>query len=280
MFVCLVTKAVHLEVVSALTTAACKDALKRFISRRGLPAKIMSDNGTNFVGTRNELEQLQFLLSDNSDGDSIASYVNQQGIQWVMIPPRAPHFGGLWEAAVKSMKHHLRRVVGTHRLTYEELNTILTQVEAILNSRPLTPLSVDANDLHPLTPGHFLVGGPLLALPEPLAAKDSQTPSKRFELLRALHHDFWQRWRKEYLSNLQTREKRKRDGAPIREGDVVLIVEDNVAPLQWPCGRIVKLIHGSDNIARVAVVKTVKGNYTKPIVKLRRLPTEQPAQPQ
>ena len=99
-------------------------------------------------------------------------------------------------------------------------------------------------------------------------------------LLRALHHDFWQRWRKEYLSNLQTREKRKRDGAPIREGDVVLIVEDNVAPLQWPCGRIVKLIHGSDNIARVAVVKTVKGNYTKPIVKLRRLPTEQPVQPQ
>ena len=114
--------------------------MKRFFARRGTPSKILSDNGTNFIGARNDLLKLNEVF-ESKNKDSVVSFAEQRGTEWVTIPPRAPHFGGIWEAAVKSMKHHLRRVVGTQILHYEELSTILCQIEAVLNSRPLVPLS-------------------------------------------------------------------------------------------------------------------------------------------
>ncbi len=136
LFICFTTKAVHLETVSSLTKEACIASLKRFVARRGVPETMFSDNATNFIGARNDLLKLKEILAEK-DQESLAQYATARGMNWVMIPPRAPNFGGLWEAGVKSAKHHLRRVMGNTTLTMEEFTTLLTQIEAILNSRPI-----------------------------------------------------------------------------------------------------------------------------------------------
>ena len=166
-FVCMSTRAVHLELCSDLTEAfiAC---LRRFCGRRGCPSHIYSDNGTNFVGTKNELEEVQQLLTSTSAKNSINAFTAKNRIQWHLTPPRTPHFGGLWEAGVKSMKVLLRKNLHSRLLRYDELETVLVEVEATLNSRPSEPLtSTDPDSAELLTPGHFLIGRPLLA-PAPL----------------------------------------------------------------------------------------------------------------
>ena len=166
-FVCFATKAVHLEVVSDMTTEAFLATLRRFVSRRGCPHGIHSDNGSNFVGAKNDLQELTRLLMSASTSAAVHSYLLGCKIEWHCIPERAPHFGGLWEAAVKSAKLHLRRVVGEQKLDFEEMTTVAAQVEACLNSRPLGFLYSHSPDaVAPLTPGHFLVGRPLQAYPE------------------------------------------------------------------------------------------------------------------
>ncbi|KAL6416444.1 hypothetical protein ACFW04_013469 [Cataglyphis niger] len=164
-FVCLSTKAVHLEVVSDYSADAFLAALRRFTARRGLCRSLQSDCGTNFVGADAQLRA--FFTASNPAQRRIADQLANDRIQWRFNPPSAPHFGGLWEAAVKSLKHHLRRVLGESTLTYEEMSTLLAQIEACMNSRPLQALSDDPDDLAALTPGHFLVGTALNALPEP-----------------------------------------------------------------------------------------------------------------
>lgn len=164
-FVCFVTKAVHIELVSDLTSDTFIAALKRFASRRGKPECLYSDNGTIFVGAQRQLQECFDFLNTKTTQVDIKSFLRTQEITWIFIPPNAPHFGGLWEAAVKSAKNHLYRIVGRAHLTCEEMMTVLTEIEAILNSRPLSPLSEDPNDLSYLSPNHFLVGAPLNSYP-------------------------------------------------------------------------------------------------------------------
>ena len=156
-FVSMTVKAVHLEPVSDLTSEAFLATLRRFIARRGKTSLLWSDHGSNFIGANRELKELyEFLLKDKSQQD-ITDFCSSQGITWKFIPEHSPHFGGLWEAAVKSMKSHLKRVVGEAKLTFEELTTILAQVEACLNSRPLLSVPHDDDGVEMLTPGHFLI---------------------------------------------------------------------------------------------------------------------------
>ena len=140
-----------------MTTNAFIACLRRFLSRRGCPSLIWSDNGTNFVGAAGEIKELFKFVKNQDTRDKVSRYLTDQHITWKFIPQRSPHFGGLWEAAVKSMKYHLRRIVGDLKLTYEELSTVLTQVEACLNSRPLVPLTTSDDNIEALTPGHFLI---------------------------------------------------------------------------------------------------------------------------
>jgi len=167
LFVCFSTRAFHLEVVSALTTEAFLATLRRFVSRRGRPTDIFSDCGTNYVGANKELQSLLSLVQSQGHNYQVSSLLASQEITWHFNPPGVPHFGGLWEAGVKSVKFHLNRIMSSSRLTFEEFSTVICQVEACLNSRPLTPFSNDPNDLTALTSGHFLIGQPLLAIPEP-----------------------------------------------------------------------------------------------------------------
>ncbi|XP_072395152.1 uncharacterized protein [Diabrotica undecimpunctata] len=148
LFICCSTKAIYIELVSELT--------KEAFTRRGKPLKKISDNGTQFVGANKELKLLgDFLLSHSP---SLTNAVSNEGINWNFIPAKSPNFGGLWEAGVKSCKKHLKRILGNCTLTFEDFYTTLVQIEAILNSRPLCPLSSSPDDFESLTPSHFLIG--------------------------------------------------------------------------------------------------------------------------
>ncbi|GFW08176.1 integrase catalytic domain-containing protein [Trichonephila clavipes] len=146
-FICFSTKATDLEVVSDLTTEAFLACLRRFIVRRSKPYVIWSDNATNFKGARDILNELNEICKSNT----IQLFHAEEGIKWNFIPPASPHFGGLWEANIKFMKRILLRVAKSAIMNFEELTTLVTQIEAVLNSRPLSPLSSDPNDLNPLT---------------------------------------------------------------------------------------------------------------------------------
>ncbi|XP_045535769.1 uncharacterized protein LOC123721327 [Papilio machaon] len=161
LFVCMATRAVHIEAVSDLTSEGFLSAFKRFVARRGHCSHLYSDNGTNFVGASKELKAM-FHNECASLPREIAALLANNGTEWHFIPPHSPNFGGLWEAGIKSTKHHLRRVIGDSTLTFEELSTVLSQIEACLNSRPLSQNSANSTDPNPLTPGHFLVGQPLV----------------------------------------------------------------------------------------------------------------------
>ncbi|GBO36029.1 hypothetical protein AVEN_120788-1 [Araneus ventricosus] len=164
-FVCLSTKAIHLDFVSDLTSDAFIACLKRFFSRRGKSSKIFSDNAKNFVGASTELKKLYKMVSHPNE--TLANFLLSENNEWKFIPPRSPNFGGLWEAGVKSFKHHLKRVVGNAHLTLEEFLTIILEIESVLNSRPLTPLSTEFDNFETLSPGHFLIGRPLTSIVEP-----------------------------------------------------------------------------------------------------------------
>ena len=143
------------------------DSFISFVYRRGLPSVIMTDNGTNFVSARRQLEEAYQWLNRQETRETLSLYLSMQRIQWLYTPARSPHFGGIWEAGVKQMKILLHKSLRTQRLTCEEMYTVLTEVEAVLNSRPLTPIdSAPLDGASVLTPGHFLVGRSLKALPE------------------------------------------------------------------------------------------------------------------
>ena len=137
LFVCFSTRAIHLECEPDLSKEACLAAIRRFTSRRGVPNTIYSDNATNCIGSRNEIQEIQQMLQCDKQS-SLKRSMASQGVQWVMIPPHAPHFGGLWQAGVISVKRLLRRQMGNIRLNFEELTTLLAQIEAVLYSRPTT----------------------------------------------------------------------------------------------------------------------------------------------
>lgn len=269
LFICMSTKAIHIEVVTDLTSDAFIAALKRFISRRGFVSHLYSDNGKNFVGaSRKLIENFQQLTLR----DSTQRFLTDHHIDFHFIPPRAPHFGGIWERAIQNMKNHLRRVIGDSLLSYEEFTTLLCQVEAILNSRPLTPLSSEPGDFEALTPGHFIVGGPLVCLPEPDITEVPTNRLKRWQQVKAFIQRIWKRWHKEYLYTLQQRSKWTKPQKNLEENDLVVVHEDNLSPLQWKLGRIIKVFPGKDNVVRVAEIITRSGRLTRPVTKLSPLP--------
>lgn len=254
-FVCYCTRAVHLETVSDLTAAAFLATLKRFAARRGCPNTIYSDNATNFTGTSN-------LLSDTN----VLKYSNENRINWKFNPPRAPHHGGMFEAAVRIMKRHLKKTIGDQILTFEELTTLSAEVEAIMNSRPLC-LRDGGDDIDDyLTPGHFITGTHLLVTPE----EDNlrlKLPD-RWRLIQNLKSSFWKKWRNDYLNTFYKSNKwnRQRDNVAIK--DIVIVKDDNLPPTRYQLGRIVHVRPGPDGKVRVAEVKTRCGHILRPITKL------------
>ena len=272
LFVCLATKAIHLEIVTDLTTQAFFAVFDKFTARRGLPHSMFSDNGLNFVGAKNELLELYRFLADDITQVEIRNYLDQHEIQWHFIPPRAPAQGGLWEAGVKSMKHHFHRVAKNALLTFEEFDRLKSRIEAILNSRPLTAISDDPSDLSALTAGHFLIGRPLNAKPDRDLTQNSIDRLQRWDRVIQMQQHFWNRWNRDYLHQLQVRTKNYKHIVPVDVGQLVLLHVDNSPPLFWPMGRITRIYPGKDGVTRVASIRTAKSTYERPVDKLALLP--------
>jgi len=201
---------------------------------------------------------------------------NREKIDFKFNSPAAPHMGGVWEIQIRAAKALMLRVVGDQVLTFEELTTLFTQIESVLNSRPLYPVSSDPNDLSVLTPGHFLTLEPLTAVPEEDLSNISLHRLRRWQLLQAFHQNFWSRWKHEYLNSLTQRAKWTKTSKPLQIGTMVIIKDDNRAPLHWPLARVVNLLTGPDGIARTAIVKVANTNHLikRPLVKLCPLPIE------
>ncbi|XP_029159723.1 uncharacterized protein LOC114931736 [Nylanderia fulva] len=269
LFICLTTKAIHLELVSDYSSATFRAAYHRFISRRGLPKHMYSDNGTTFRGAEREMSE---AYSQAIRDPNFLNRLSSDNTSWHFLPPAAPHFGGLWEAAVKSVKYHLTRCVGNHTLTYEELTTVLCRIEACLNSRPIAASSDNLNDYTALTPGHFLIGTPLIALPEPNVLELNEQRLSRWQLTQRIAKGFWKCWQNDYLQTLQQRPKWRIAQRLARVGQIVLIRNPLAPPCQWELGRIRECHPGADGLTRVVTVQTSRSEYKRPLTKICFLP--------
>ncbi|PZC75506.1 hypothetical protein B5X24_HaOG206047 [Helicoverpa armigera] len=254
-FICLATKAIHLELVGDLSTELFIAALRRFMARRGHVHHMYSDNATNFVGAAKFLYKEILEITQSPQFQNTLTNI---GTQWHFIPPAAPHFGGIWEAGVKSMKHHLRRVIGDSTLTYEELSTFLHQIEACLNSRPLCIQTENINDNIVLTPSHFLIGREAVGVPHPIDNINTDLIN-RWKHIQKMKKDFWNSWTKEYLHQLQQRYKWKSNEENLKVGAIVLIKDENISPSRWPLAKIKEIHPGHDGATRVVTLERSQG---------------------
>ena len=253
----MVTRAVHIESVADLSTESFIAAFQRFSTRRGFPAVMMSDNGTNFVGTKNFLDKNHPTLE----------------IEWKFIPPKSPHHGGVWESAVKAGKKYLLSITKTSIQTEDQFKTTLAMIEAIMNSRPLYQRRIVRNieDIDVITPGEFLIGSHLLE-PNPKGI----IPDSLFDLLenqRLIIATFWQKWRSSYLAQLQTRSKWKRSSPNLKIGDIV-IIKENSSPCNWPLARIIEGKPDPKGHLRVVTVKSKGSTFKRSVQQLVKLPIE------
>ncbi|EZA46809.1 hypothetical protein X777_01595, partial [Ooceraea biroi] len=176
------------------------------------------------------------------------------------------------EAAVKSAKFHLRRVIGDTILTYEEFATLISQIEFVLNSRPLCAITEDPDDLETLTPAHFLIGGPMTLIPEPPLQDVPTSRLSRWQLLRQMIDRFWRRWSTEYLQRLQARNKWQHPERQLTKGSLVLIQDERFPPSKWPLARVIDTHPGTDGLIRVVTMRTTVATYKRPVHKLCPLP--------
>ncbi|UYV76938.1 hypothetical protein LAZ67_14002486 [Cordylochernes scorpioides] len=261
-FTCAVYRGVHLELVTSLSMEAFLQAFRRFIARRGRPLIVYSDNGTNFKGIANALKKIDF--------SRLKCDPTLKNITWKFIPPGAPWWGGWWERLIGMMKQLLFRILGQTSLGYEELSTVMCDVESLMNTRPLTYLTEESEDLAPLTPSLFLHEVREVGVPD-LDLIDNQTLSRKYQYIKRVREDLRERFRIEYFGFLRQETRHLKTTIPLKVGDMVLIGQESLKRLHWPLARIIQLYPGKDGLVRVAKVKTSSGDKIRPIQKLYNL---------
>ncbi|XP_070527750.1 uncharacterized protein [Cardiocondyla obscurior] len=252
-FVCMATSAVHIELVTDYSSSAFIAAFKRFTGRRGICSTLYSDCGTNFVGANAELRRL--FDSTSSELKEIAALILNNGTEWKFNPPAAPHFG---ETV----------------LTYEEMSTVLIQIESTLNTRPLCPITEDITDSSALTPGHILTGGSLAIIPEPDLTREPTSRLTRWQMLKQLLDKFWKRWSTECLQRYQAKSKWHHPSHVLKVGSMVLVIDERYPPGKWPLARVTQVHPGNDGLIRVVTLKTASSEFKRPITKVCILPMD------
>lgn len=263
-FTCLAIRAVHIEVASSLDTDSFINALRRFIARRGQVQELRSDNGTNFVGAERELRR----AIEDWNQEKISDALSLKGVKWIFNPPGGSHHGGAWERLIRSIRKVLNSTLQIQHLDEEGLQTALCEVESILNSRPITLESVDPNDLEALTPNHLLLLKSNPSLPPGLFQKNDIYARKRWRQVQYISDLFWKRWIKEYLPQLQQRQKWMKIRRNFVPGDVVLIMDDSAPRGSWIIGRITKTVPDKNGLVRQVWIKTPTSHLCRPITKI------------
>ncbi|XP_055615136.1 uncharacterized protein LOC129761441 [Toxorhynchites rutilus septentrionalis] len=258
-FTCLTIRAVHVEVVHSLSTRSCVEAIRRFVVRRGSPATIYSDNGTNF-------REASRLLQEQIE--QLATTFTSSSTKWIFIPPGTPHMGGAWERMVRSIKTAMDDAYSIHgKLNDETLVTLVVEVEGIVNSRPLTYLPISSEESEALTPNHFLLGSSSGVRQQAEADDSVAVLQASFHQIQQHLDTFWRRWLREYLPTLNKRTKWFGDVKPVAAGDLVVIVDESTRN-RWERGRILEVIRGSDGRIRQAIVQTARGLIRRSVGKL------------
>ena len=269
LFTCAVSRAIHLEVVSDLTVESFLYAFRRFAGRRSTPRLLLSDNASTFLAAAEELKTL-------FQSDGLSEALARKGTEWRFIPKRAPWFGGFWERLIGLTKTSLKKTLGRTYATLESLQTIVVEIEGLLNDRPLTYVSSDANDLEPITPSHLLHGRRIVTLPHSTTEDEVRDPnfgdtagvrSRARKQAQIISH-FQSRWKSEYLTALrETYKACGNNNQHVKAGDVVLIHDDSPR-VNWRMAVIESLNKGRDGVVRSANIRTTTGRTNRPITRL------------
>ena len=260
---CLNSRAIHIEVLESLDTSAFICALRRFLSIRGPVAVMRCDRGTNFIGARSEVDQ---ALQEMDEG-ALKTFLADKGCKWLFIPPHASHFGGVWERQIGTIRRVLNAMLldlGGPQLTHELLTTLLAEVSAIVNSRPIAAVPSDIEEPQPLSPAMLLTlkSRPLLPLPGNFGPQDLYA-RRRWRRAQYLADQFWVRWRTEYLQSLQKRPKWNERKRNLAAGDIVIVKDKEAHRNNWQLGKVVEAFASDDGQVRKANILVRKDGVQK-----------------
>ena len=261
LFTCMSTRAVHVEVIQSMDAASCINALRRFFALRGPAKQLRSDRGTNFVGASSELG----MRPDDPSQTNTLRYLHDNGCTWEFNPPHASHMGGVWERMIGVTRRILDSMFlqtkHTH-LTHEVLCALMAEVSAIINARPLVPVSSDPSSPMLLTPAMLLTQKP--GVPAPAGSFDEKDLFKcQWKQVQALVNEFWTRWRNEYLHTLQPRRKWHTACRNLEVGDIVLLKQSQSQRNEWPMGLVTSTSPSGDGKVRKVEVRTTSQDKIK-----------------
>ena len=216
------------------------------------------------MGADNELrDELKKM-----DHARITEQLLEKRIQWHFNPADSPHMGGAWERLVKTVKRALNPIIKDTIPTEYQLLTFMTEVEAIVNSRPITSVSDSIDDFEALTPNHFLIGRASPFLPVGLSLESDKCSRKRWKQVQLMKNHFWKRFENEYLHTITTRGKWRKEKRNVKEGDLVLICDRNTSRKKWLMGRVLECYRGNDGLVRSVKVKTSTNELTRAVTRL------------
>ncbi|XP_061418190.1 uncharacterized protein LOC133349068 [Lethenteron reissneri] len=271
LFTCMSTRAVHIEVIESMDSSSFINALRRFFAIRGPAKQLRSDCGTNFIGACKELK----INTENVEDYSVRKYLSDQGCTWIFNPPHSSHMGGAWERMIGIARRILDSMlcdVGSTRLSHEVLTTLMAEVSAIINSRPLIPVSTDPESPFILTPATLLTQKTDVLTAPTEEASTADLYRRQWRQVQSFANTFWHRWKNEYLTTLQVRNKWQSNRPDIQEGDLVLLKDNQAKRNEWPMGRILKSIPSADGKVRKVEVMIAKQGvartFIRPIVEI------------